>query len=126
MHDRRRDGPVVSFYRGAWCPICNTELATLLEALPRFRALGARLIAISLQAPDASLVLVQRLALGFDVLSDVDQSTIRAYRLQCTLDEDLRGVYCDMGMALDEHNADASWNVPVPATFVLDPDGIGP
>ena len=118
-------GPVVdSFYRGAWCPICNTEPATLTEALPPFSPLGARLVAISPQPPDASQQLVQRLALGFDVLSDVNQSIIRADRLQFALDEDLHGVYRDIGMALDEHNADASWNLPVPATFVLDPDGI--
>lgn len=25
-----------------------------------------------------------------------------------------------MGLALDQHNADATWQLPVPATFVLD------
>jgi peroxiredoxin len=125
LHDRLRDGPVVvSFYRGAWCPICNAELARLTEALPRITELGARLVAISPQGPDASRRLVQRLGLAFDVLSDLDQSTIRAYRLQFTLDEDLQRAYRDRGTALDEHNADGSWNLPVPATFVLDRDGI--
>jgi peroxiredoxin len=125
LHDRLRDGPVVvSFYRGSWCPICNTELTALTEALPRITELGARVVAISPQAPDDSQQLVQRLRLGFDVLSDLDQSIIRAYRLRFTLDENLRRVYRDMGMALDQHNDDGSWNLAVPATFVLDPDGI--
>ncbi|MGH9132647.1 MAG: peroxiredoxin-like family protein [Ilumatobacteraceae bacterium] len=125
LRDHLRAGPVVvSFYRGAWCPICNSELGELTAALPRITELGARLVAISPQGPDASQQLVQRLGLGFDVLSDVDQSTIRAYRLQFTLDDDLKRIYRDIGMALDEHNADASWDLPVPATFVLDAAGI--
>lgn len=67
---------------------------------------------------------MQRLGLTFDVLSDPDQSTIRAYRLQFTLDDSLRRIYREIGMALDQHNADGSWNLPVPATFVLDRSGV--
>lgn len=125
LDERLGEGPVVlSFYRGAWCPICNTELAALQEALPQISALGARLIAVSPQAPDASGPLVQRLGLAYDVLSDLDQSVIRDYRLQFALDEDLRAVYRGFNIALDEQNADSTWNLPVPATFILDQDGI--
>lgn len=63
---------------------------------------------------------MQRLGLAYDVLSDLDQSVIRDYRLQFTLDEDLRPIYRGFNMALDEHNADGTWNLPVPATFVID------
>lgn len=122
---RLANGPVVvSFYRGAWCPICNTELAGLQAALDDIRRRDAALIAISPQPPDASRPFVQRLGLGFDVLSDVDQSVIKAYRLQFELDVALRDTYRGLGMALDEHNADGTWNLPVPATFVIDRDGI--
>lgn len=125
LDERLGEGPVVlSFYRGAWCPICNTELAALQEALPQIAALGARLIAISPQAPDASQPLVQRLGLAYDVLSDLDQSVIRNYRLQFGLDEDLRAVYRGFNISLDAQNADGTWNLPVPATFILDRDGI--
>ncbi len=125
LEDRLAAGPVVlSFYRGAWCPICNTELTWLQEALPQIKALGGCLIAVSPQAPDASQGLVQRLGLGYDVLSDVDQAVIRSYRLQFELVPELRPVYRQMGMALDEHNADGSWNLPVPATFVIDRSGV--
>src|ERR671910_1033138 len=55
LDDRLAVGPVVlSFYRGAWCPICNTELTGLQEALGRIKELGASLLAVSPQAPDAS------------------------------------------------------------------------
>lgn len=125
LDDRLAEGPVVvSFYRGAWCPVCNMELQGLQQALPDIKAAGASLIAISPQAPDASRAFVERLGLGFDVLSDVDQSVIRAYRLQFELPEVLHETYRAVGMAVDEHNADRSWNLPVPATFVLDAAGL--
>lgn len=125
LDDRLADGPVVvSFYRGAWCPVCNMEMQALQHAVPDITAAGASLVAISPQAPDASRGFVEKLDLGFDVLSDVDQSVIRAYNLQFELPESLRDTYRSFGMALDEHNADKSWNLPVPATFVLDATGV--
>ncbi len=88
LSERLAAGPMVlSFYRGAWCPVCNTEMQALQQALPQIEAAGARLLAISPQAPDASQAFVQKLDVGFDVLSDLDQDVIRAYRLQFELPE---------------------------------------
>jgi peroxiredoxin len=118
-------GPVVlSFYRGAWCPICSLELRALREILPELRRAGASLVAVSPQAPDVSLGFVESLDLGFDVLSDVDQSVLAAYRLRFELAGPLRDLYEQFGMALSDANADGSWGIPVPATFILDRDGI--
>ncbi|PLS74742.1 MAG: hypothetical protein CYG61_11015 [Actinobacteria bacterium] len=83
----------MSLYRGAWCPICNTELTGLQEALPRITSLGGSLIAVSRQAPDASQAFVQRLGLAYEVLSDLDQTVIRAYRLQFELVRELRDIF---------------------------------
>jgi len=125
LADRLERGPVVVvFYRGGWCPYCNIHLAELRESLDEIKALGASLIVISPQRPDDSLSFAERLDLDFDVLSDPDQQTIRDYRLQFPLPDELRDLYRQMGMGLDEQNADGSWDLPVPATFVLDRTGI--
>lgn len=125
LADRRAAGPVVvSFYRGAWCPYCSRELQAQQAVLDDIRDLGASLVAISPQAPDDSLSLAERLELRFDVLSDLDQQTIRAYRLQFELPETLREIYPMLSMDLTRENADGSWRLPVPATFVLDRDGV--
>lgn len=47
-----------------------------------------------------------------------------AWQLQFELPDALHAVYRNMGMALDDHNADGSWHLPVPATFVLDRTGV--
>lgn len=125
LGERLDAGPVVVlFYRGAWCPFCDLHLRSIQEHLPEIHARGASLVAVSPQAPDSSLTLTERLGLGFDLLSDLDQSVSTAWRLRFELPEALRQVYRDMGMALDEHNADGSWHLPVPATFVLDRTGV--
>ncbi len=126
LNDRLRTGPVVlSFYRGDWCPYCNLELRALQANLPEIRALGASLIAISPQAPDHAASLTEREGFGFDVLSDIHQETIRAYRLQFTPPASVKDVYTNaFGNDLSAQSADGSWDLPVPATFVLDRDGI--
>jgi hypothetical protein len=54
--DLLKKGPlIVCFYRGVWCPFCNTELQALEVAKPEFDKYGASVVAISLQnAPNRS------------------------------------------------------------------------
>jgi peroxiredoxin len=111
LADRLAAGPVVlSFYRGAWCPICSLELRALTAILP--------------QGPDASLALVESLDLGFDVLSDLDQSVASEYRIKFELSAELQALYEQFDMSLTKANADGTWDLPVPATFVLDRTGV--
>ncbi len=117
-------GPVVlTFYRGGWCPYCNLQLRAYQSVLPRIEALGAKLVAVSPEAPDRSLTTAEKNALGFEVLSDVDGDAGRAYRLMFDLSEELRGLYQAGGMDLSEINADGQWHLPLPATYVIAPDG---
>jgi peroxiredoxin len=116
---------VLSFYRGEWCPFCNLELRALQVALPRFEAYGASLMAISPQTPDHSLSATEKNELTFDVLSDVHQEVIAAYRVQFTVPADLKDLHLEVfHNDLSTHTADGSWDLPIPATFVIDRSGI--
>jgi hypothetical protein len=43
LADRLTEGPVVlSFYRGAWCPICSIELRAQREILPQLKVRTTR------------------------------------------------------------------------------------
>jgi len=120
-----KDGPVVlSFYRGGWCPYCNLELRALQKALPDFTALGASLIAVSPQTPDQSLSTAEKNDLAFAVLSDAGSSTAKAYGIAFDLAQELRPIYTRIGHALPDRNGDDSWVLPLPATYVIDRDGI--
>jgi peroxiredoxin len=115
---------VVSFYRGGWCPYCNLELRALQNALPEIKQLGAQLVAISPQTPDESLSTAEKNELEFAVLSDIGSATAKAYGIAFDLTEELRPIYSRLGHALPDKNGDDSWILPIPATYVIDKDGI--
>lgn len=58
---------VVSFFRGAWCPFCETELKALHMALPDIEERGARLIAISPQIIEKSMTMADLEAYNRDL-----------------------------------------------------------
>ncbi len=120
---RLERGPVVvTFFRGAWCPVCSLQVAALLRALPEIRARGGVLIGVH---PDTGQFAAEPLDDGFLLLSDADQSAIRDYKLQFTIPADVQQLYLnEIGLDLSSRNADGSWSLPVPGTFVLDSAGV--
>jgi peroxiredoxin len=117
-------GPVVlTFYRGAWCPYCNIQLAAYEHALPAIAEAGGSLIAISPQKPDGSLSMTEKNSLTFDVLSDTGNVVARKFGLVYTLPDDLKAAYSSFGVDLAAINGDDSWELPIPATFVIGRNG---
>ena len=120
LKDLLRSGPVVlTFYRGGWCPYCNIQLRAYQGALPQITGLGGRLVAISPQLPDNSLDTASKNALTFDVLSDVRNKVSRSYGLVYSLPEEIRSALRSNNKALTSINGDESWELPVPATYVV-------
>lgn len=125
LYQALKQGPVVlSFYRGGWCPFCNLELQALQARLPDIQALGAHLIAISPETPDHSLTTAEKHGLGFEVLSDTGNRTARAYGLLFTVYQEMRPLYLKWGLDVPACNGDDSWELPVPATYVIDTSGL--
>lgn len=118
-------GPVVlSFYRGGWCRYCTLELRALQKALPEFKAAGAALIAVSPQTPDESLSTVEKNDLTLPVLSDPGSRVARAFGIAFDLADGVRPTFTSFGHARPDRNGDESWVLPLPATYVVDRDGI--
>lgn len=119
-------GPVVvSFFRGAWCPFCATELRALQAVVPAVRRLGADILAVTPQTVPQVRELVCGRQLSFTVLSDVGNDVARAWGLAFRLPPMLQRVYRDdFGIDLDCFNGDHRHELPVAATFVLDRDGV--
>jgi len=125
LHNLLKHGPVVlSFYRGGWCPFCSLELHALQSILPDIRALGATLIGVSPETPDNSLSTVEKQQLEFEVLSDQGNRVARDYGLLFAVYEEMRPLYLEWGFDLPAVNGDDSWEIPVPATYVIDANGI--
>jgi peroxiredoxin len=120
-----KQGPVVlTFYRGEWCPYCNLTLRAYQQALPQIKVGGANLVAISPQTPDHSLSMAEKNSLEFEVLSDMGSQVIGRYGLLFRLSPEIREFMQKLGTELADYNGEASWELPVPGTFVLRPDGV--
>ena len=118
-------GPVVLvFYRGAWCPYCNLQLAAFQGALADIRAAGATLVAVSPQTPDQSLTFAEQKALEFPVLSDAGNAVADTYGLVYTQSEAVTATSRALGFALADFNGEDSNTLPAAATFVIGGDGV--
>ena len=93
--------------------------------LPDLDSLDATLVAVSPQLPDNSLTMAEKNALEFEVLSDADNAVAREYGIVWRYSEELRQVYLDVfKIVLPEFNGSDSWELPIPATFVIGRDGV--
>ena len=118
-----KKGPViVAFYRGGWCPYCNLQLRAYQQVLGEITALGAKLVAISPQLPDDSMSTAEMNRLSFDVLSDIGNRVARSFGLVYSLPKELRAALASNNKALPGINGDNSWELPLPATYLIAPD----
>jgi len=119
-------GPVVvTFYRGDWCPYCNLQLRALQSKLDDIHSLGATLVAISPQVPDGSMTKSEISKMEFIVLSDQDAKVASQYGVAWEVPEFLMGhMRVDRNLDLEKINNGNASILPIPATFVLNPEGV--
>jgi len=110
---------IISFYRGGWCPYCNIELKALQGALAEFKSKGASLVAITPETPDSSLTTSEKNELEFEVLSDINNDLAKQIGLVFQLPPALQSIYDKFGIDVAKHNKNESFELPMPATFVL-------
>ncbi len=125
LHDLLAQGAVViNFYRGGWCPYCNLELRMLQRNIDKFNQLGAQLVAISPESPDNSLSTIEKHQLNFLVLSDVKSEVARQFGISYIVPEYLKKTFQKFGLDLSRYNDADQVELPIPATYVLDRDGV--
>ena len=118
-------GPVVlSFYRGGWCPFCSLELESFQRILPTINEFGATLVAVSPQTPDSSAGTVEECCLTYEVLSDIGNAVARQFGIVYHLQDEMQAIYKEFDLVLPDYNGDDSFDLPVPATYVIDQQGI--
>jgi peroxiredoxin len=123
LSDYLKKGPVVlTWYRGGWCPYCNLTLHALQKELPNFKAAGASLLALTPELPDQSMSTAEKHALEFEVLTDIDSNVAREYGIVFKLTDDVAKIY-EEKFGLSEYNGNDSNELPLAATYIIDPDG---
>jgi peroxiredoxin len=124
FYDLLQRGPVVlTFYRGIWCPYCNLQLHALTETLPLIESYGAQLVAVTPQKPDFSSQQAENDRYSFQILSDLESSVMKSYKLYYELPKQLTELYIRRyQFDLADYNGRGRYVLPVPGTFIIDMD----
>jgi peroxiredoxin len=114
---------VICFFRGRWCPFCVGQLEAMNLLTAQIEQAGASLVAISPQTVQQSFFMVDQHKLRFPLLSDAGNQVARQFGLAYRVPDDQQAIYRRAFVNLPFANGDGSWELPIPATFVLDGDG---
>ncbi len=124
LSDKLKDGPVIlTFYRGGWCPYCNIQLREYQKRLSEFKGAGAQLIAVSPETIDSANDTVDKNKIEFEILTDNLNKEARKYGLVFKLEEELKNVYLKFGLDLAKNQGNDTWELPIPATYVISKEG---
>ena len=118
-------GPlVIKFFRGRWCPYCVTELEAWRDLYGQLRERGALLAAISPETQRQSDFAVQQHGLPYPLLHDPQAKLAEQFGLVYTVPDYYQRYLKSVLVNLPFLNGEASWRLPVPATYVLGQDGL--
>lgn len=67
---------------------------------------------------------MEKLGLKFEILRDSGNDVAATFGLRWTLPEDLRRLYVSFGLDIPGGNGDDSWTLALPASYVVDRNGI--
>lgn len=113
----RKKQAVVLFYRGGWCPYCNTHLAEIRDAESEILALGYQIIAISPDSPEKLLISNDEKQLNYELYSDGDGTFSKAVGIAFQSSERQTSRLLEYSDGLNKGY------LPVPSVFICDIDG---
>lgn len=118
-------GPViVLFYTGEWCEYSNKQLTELQDSLKLIRDKGASVIAVTPETPESVLQTINKTKAQFTIVSDKDHKIMRDYNVAFKLNAVAQKKYKSRGIDLEKSTGNTEYILPVPAVYIINPDGI--
>lgn len=114
---------VICFIRGRWCPFCVGQMEAMNSIAAQFAAAGASLVAISPQTEKQAFFMRDQHKLAFPVLVDAHNAVARAFGLVYRVPDEQRALYRTTFVNLPFANGDDSWELPIPATYIIERNG---
>ena len=123
--DCRKRGPlVVSLNRGHWCGFCRRELKALQDIVDEVESLGASVVAITPDRQKFAKRIKQEFGLTFPVLCDIDNGYALSLGLAIWCGQNLKPIYAEFDIDLEVYHGNPGWILPIPATYVVDQNGV--
>jgi peroxiredoxin len=114
---------VLVFIRGRWCPFCVGQMEAMSYIADEITAAGASIVAVSPQTEKQAFFMHDQHKLAFPLLVDAHNEFARQFGLVYRVPEEQQGLYRSTFVNLPFTNGDSSWELPIPATFVIERDG---
>jgi peroxiredoxin len=125
LREAGKPGPVLLvFYRGGWCPYCNSQIHELTTAYPEYQKRGVTPVAISVDRAEESAKTQATYSIPFPVLSDPELAAHRAYRVLHQVDEAEYARLKGFGIDLEKASGQGHHVIAVPSIFVIDGKGV--
>lgn len=121
----RGTGPLaIVFVRGPWCPYCTLALEALEEVRPTIEKLDTSLVVISPMGTDDLRRAAAKRELRLQLLSDAGAFYAKSCGVQYEMTEAHINLYRRLGWDINRFNAGSGWELPVPASYVADRNGV--
>jgi peroxiredoxin len=120
-----RTGPVaVTFHRGHWCPYCRINTRALAQAHDQIAAEGGQVAAIMPDREHFTAELKAESFAPFPILTDFDNGYALSLNLAFWVGTEMQEMMCRAGWDVSRSQGSQTWLLPVPATFVVNPNGV--
>ncbi|WP_430933824.1 peroxiredoxin family protein [Saccharicrinis sp. 156] len=120
----RQQQIVLFFYRGQWCPYCNKQMSELQDSLDFITNLGARVIAITPEKPEEVEKTIEKTGASFDIIYDENHKIMDKYKVTFKLPKTKHAKYKAWGIDINKASGNSDYALPVPATYIIDKNGI--
>lgn len=108
---------ILIFYRGGWCPYCNSHLSALAEAEKKLLDLGYQIIAISPDSPNNLRITEEKDKLHYLLLSDSKGELAKAMGIIFEAPENYKQL-----LNVNSNGINTMF-LPVPSVFILNKVG---
>ncbi len=119
---------ILFFYRGGWCPFCNTQMGQLKAIEGDLNALGFQLIGISTDSVEDLTTSIKKKKLNYQLVSDYDSKVSETFGLAYFSSKKVTDRYLAMMNLTNPLQKNATGEprlvLPAPAIYVVDDKGL--
>ncbi len=114
---------IVIFYRGGWCPYCNTQLSDLHTVEPKLRARGFEIVFMSTDQPKLLYSSLKATDIHYTLLSDSRLEAAQAFHVAYHVNDATLAKMREYGVDLESTTGTTLHELPVPSVFIIDTSG---
>lgn len=116
---------IMFFYMGKWCPVCSRYLNNYQDSLKILTDQGFNVVAITPESIENVEQTVKLHGLTFTVIYDCQEKIMRDYNVMFSVTKSYQAkIFSGLSIDIAKNNGRDVARLPVPATFIINRDGI--